>query len=74
MTIVYSVVRQVGEGFIHCIVGVSWKVWPHAMSVIVVVRVTTWGGGGQTKVGRIPQKPVGQIFGRLTARVSQRNA
>ena len=55
MTVVVSVVRQVGEGFVHFIVGVSWKVWSHAMSVIVVVRVTA-GGGGQTKVERIPQK------------------
>ena len=46
VTVVYSVVRQIGEGFVHCIVGVSWKVWSHAMSIIVVVRVTAWGGGG----------------------------
>ena len=26
MTVVYSVVRQVGEGFVHGIVGVSWEV------------------------------------------------
>ena len=39
MTVVYSVVRQVEEGCVHCIVGVSWEVWPHAMLVIVIVRV-----------------------------------
>ena len=55
MTVVYSVVRQVGEGFVHCIVGVSWEVSPHAMSVKVVLRVTA-GGAGQTKVGRVSQK------------------
>ena len=60
MTVVVSVVRQVGEGFVHCIVGVSWEVWPYAMSVIVVMRVTA-GGGGQTNVERIPQRPVCQI-------------
>ena len=69
MTVVVSVVRQVGEDFTHCIVGVSWKIWPHAMSDIVVVRVTA-GGAGQTNVDRIPQRPVGQIVVRLIARAS----
>ena len=55
MTVVYFVVRQVGEGFIHCIVGVSWEVWLHAMAVIVAVHITT-GRDGQMKVERIPQK------------------
>ena len=41
-------VRQVGKGFVHCIVGVSWEVWPHAMSIIVVGRATTGGGGRLT--------------------------
>ena len=40
MTVVLFMVRQVGEGFVDCIVGVFWEVWPHAMSVMVVVRVT----------------------------------
>ena len=43
MTAVLSVGRQVGEGFVHCIVGVSWEVWPHAMYVIVVERVERVG-------------------------------
>ena len=30
-------------GFDHCIVGVSWEVWPHAMPVIVIVCVKAWG-------------------------------
>ena len=38
-----------GGGFVYCIVGVSWEFWSHAVSVIVVVRVTAWGGGGQRK-------------------------
>ena len=71
MTVAYSVVQQVGEGFVHCIVSVSWKVWPHAMSVIVV-RVTA-GGAGQTNVERIPQRPVGQIVMKLMSRVLSPN-
>ena len=43
MAVVLSVVRKVGEGFVHCIVGVSWEVWPHAMSVIVIRRVKRLG-------------------------------
>ena len=45
MTVVYSVVRQVGEGFVQCIVGIFWEVWPRAVSVIAVVRVTAGGAG-----------------------------
>ena len=56
MTFAYSAVRQAEGGFVHCIVGVSREVWPNAVSVIVAVRVTAWGGGGQTNVERIPQK------------------
>ena len=37
-------VRQ-GGGFVRCIVDVSWEVYPHAMSVIVVVRAKAWGMG-----------------------------
>ena len=44
MVIVF-LVRQVGEGFVHCIVGVSWQVCPHATSVIVVGCVTAGGVG-----------------------------
>ena len=46
MPVVYSVVRQVGERFVHCIEGVSREVCPHAlMPVIVVVRLTAGGAG-----------------------------
>ena len=54
MAVAVSVVRQVGEGFVHCIVGVSWEVWPHAMPVIVIVRITA-AGGGQTNVNGYPK-------------------
>ena len=45
MTVVCSVVRQVGEVLVHYIVGVSWEVWPHALSVIVVLRITAGDAG-----------------------------
>ena len=45
IAVVCSVVRQVGDGFVYCIVGVSWGVGSHAMSVIVVVCVTASGAG-----------------------------
>ena len=34
-----------GEGFVHCIVRVSWEVWPHATLVIVVERIEVGGHG-----------------------------
>ena len=34
---------------------VPWEVWPHAVSVIVVVRVRVWGVGGQTMVTDTPK-------------------
>ena len=72
MTAVYSVVRQVGESFVHCIVGVSWEVWPHTMSVRVVGRVAA-GGVGQTNVDGYPKDLLVTCVG-LTARVSRPNA
>ena len=45
LTVVYFGVRQVGEGFVHCIVGVPWEIWAHAISVIVVVRITAGRAG-----------------------------
>ena len=60
MKAVVSLLRQVGEGFVHCIVGVSWEVWPHATSVIVVKRVKCVGTA-QTNVDRYPKRPVGHL-------------
>ena len=44
-----------GGGFIYCIVGVAWKVWSHAMSVIVVERVTAWGLGATRTLNGYPK-------------------
>ena len=60
VTVIYSVVRQVWEGFVHCIVGVSWEVWQHVMSVIVVGRVTQ-GTAGQMNVDGYPKRPVNHM-------------
>ena len=60
MAVAYSVVQQVGEGFVHCIVGVFWEVWSHAMLVIVVERITA-GGAGQTNVDGYPKISVGHM-------------
>ena len=51
MTSVVSLVRQVGSGFVHCIVDVSWEVWPHATLVVVVRRVKRGGHGRRTLNG-----------------------
>ena len=59
MTAVVSLVRQVGEGFVHCAVGVSWKVWPYATSVIV--ERGKWVGTDQTDVDKYPKRPVGHL-------------
>ena len=72
MTFAYSMVQQVGEGIVHCIVGVSWEVWSHAMSVKVVGRVTAEGGGRRTLTDTSKDLLVTCV--RLTVRVSQTNA
>ena len=61
MTVVLSVVRQVGGGFVHCIVRVFWEVWPHAMPVIVVERVNRVGAARRTMNG-YPKSHVGQML------------
>ena len=53
-------VLQVGVGFVHCIVGVSWKVWPHATSVKVVERVK-WMSTDQGNVDGYPKIPLGHL-------------
>ena len=47
----FSLWYEVGEGFVSCIVGVLWDVWPHAMSVIVVERVKRVGAVRRTLNG-----------------------
>ena len=32
-------------GFVHCIVGVAWKIWSHAVSVIVIETSKAGVGG-----------------------------
>ena len=59
--IVLSVVRQVGGGFVHCIVGNFWEVWLHAMLFIVVERVKRMGAARRTLNG-IPKGPIGQML------------
>ena len=65
-----TLLRQVGEGFVYCIVGVSWEVWSHATSVIVAERVK-WVGMAQTNVDGHPKKDLMITCVRLTTRVSR---
>ena len=50
-----------GDRFDHCIVGVAWEIWSHAMWVIVVEACKTRGGTDQN-VEQITQRPVGQML------------
>ena len=74
MTVVVSLVRQVGEGFVHYIVGVSREVWPHAMSVINRSRACNSGGGAARRILTDTPKDLLVTCVRLAARVSGPNA
>ena len=50
-----------GGGFVRCFVGVSWDVWSHAMSVIVVERVKRLGATRRTLNGYL-KRLVGQTL------------
>ena len=76
MTIVLSVVRQIGGGFAHCIVGVSLgsltkRYVGHSCRAC---KAGGAGGGGQKKDERIPQKTCRSDVMRLASRVSRSNA
>ena len=74
MAVVVSLVDRIGEGLVHCFVGVSWEVWPHATWVTVVVERLKRVGAATRPLTNTPKDLLVTCLCETNYEVSQTNA